>query len=46
LYGSFDGYAAKVRASIAKLTADGWLTKANARRLTKELIDDEQARWK
>jgi hypothetical protein len=45
LYGSFDTYAAKVRASIAKLTSDGWLTKADAQRLTKELIDDERARW-
>jgi hypothetical protein len=46
LYGSFDGYASKVRASIARLSADGWLTKADAQRLAKELIDDERARWK
>jgi hypothetical protein len=46
MYGSFDGYASKVRASIAKLSADGWLTKADAQRLTKELIDDERAKWK
>jgi hypothetical protein len=46
LYGNFDAYAAKMRASIAKLTADGWLTKTNAQRLRKELIDDERARWK
>src|SRR3954463_3574454 len=46
LYGNFDGYAAKVRASVAKLSADGWLTKADARRMTKELIDDERPRWK
>ncbi len=46
LYGNFDGYAAKVRASIAKLSAEGWLTKADAARLTKELIDDERPRWK
>jgi hypothetical protein len=46
LYGSFDAYAAKARASIAKLSADGWLTKADAQRMTTELIDDERARWK
>jgi hypothetical protein len=46
LYGSFDAYATKVRSSIARLSADGWLTKPDAQRLTKELIDDERARWK
>jgi hypothetical protein len=46
LYGNFDGYATKVRASIGKLTAEGWLTKPDAQRLTKELIDDERPRWK
>ena len=46
MYGSFDGYASKVRASITKLSAEGWLTKADATRLTRELIDDERPRWK
>jgi len=46
LYGNFDGYAAKVRASIARLRADGWLTKMDAERLTKELIEEERERWK
>jgi hypothetical protein len=46
LYGTFDGYAAKVRASIAKLRTDGWLTRTDADRLTRELIDEERARWK
>jgi hypothetical protein len=45
LYGSFDAYAAKVRASIAKRSGEGWLTKADAQRLTKELIEDERPRW-
>jgi hypothetical protein len=45
LYGSFDAYAAKVRTSIARLTADGWLTKLDAQRLTRELIDEERGRW-
>jgi len=46
LYGSFDSYASKVRASIARLSGEGWLTRADAQRLTKELIDEERARWK
>ena len=46
LYGGFDSYATRIRGSIARLSADGWLTKADAQRLTKELIDDERARWK
>jgi hypothetical protein len=45
LYGSFDNYAARARASIAKLAREGWLTKADAQRLTRELIDDERPRW-
>jgi hypothetical protein len=45
LYGSFERYASQVRASIAKLSADGWLTKADAERMTKELIDGERPRW-
>ena len=45
LYGTFDSYATKVRASIAKLRADGLLTRPDAERLTKELIEEERARW-
>jgi hypothetical protein len=44
LYGGFDRYASKVRASIARLGAAGWLTQADARRLTKELIGEEPSR--
>jgi hypothetical protein len=44
LYGTFDGYAAKVRQSIAQLTARGWLTRADAAALTRELTDDKR-RW-
>jgi len=46
MYGGFDAYASKVRASISKLTADGWLTKQDAARLTKELVDDEKGKWR
>jgi hypothetical protein len=45
IYGSFDRYAAQVRTAIAKSSREGWLTKTDAQRLTKELIDDERARW-
>lgn len=44
-YGTFDRYAARVKASIARLTGEGWLTKADADRLAKELIDEERPRW-
>jgi hypothetical protein len=37
LYGSFDDYARKVRASIAQLTARGWLTRADGSRVMQEL---------
>jgi hypothetical protein len=43
MYGSFDGYAAKVRQSIAQLTARGWMTRADAAALTRELIDRKRA---
>jgi len=46
LYGNFDGYSTKMRAAISRLTADGWITKADAARLTRELIEDERPRWK
>jgi len=37
LYASFDDYARKVRGSIAQLTARGWLTRADAGRVTQEI---------
>jgi hypothetical protein len=45
LHGSFERYAQQVRAAIARRTREGWLTKTDAERLTKELIEDERARW-
>jgi hypothetical protein len=45
LYGSVDGYAAKVRRSIAQLTARRLLTAADARILTRELIEEPRAGW-
>ncbi|HTM02117.1 MAG TPA: alpha/beta hydrolase domain-containing protein [Vicinamibacterales bacterium] len=45
LHGSFERYAQQVRAAIAKRASEGWLTKADAERLTTELIEDERAKW-
>jgi hypothetical protein len=44
-YGSFDQYAAKVDASIRRLSSEGWLTPADARRVRAELVDAQRSRW-
>jgi hypothetical protein len=44
-YGTFDRYASRVKASINRLAGEGWLTKADADRLGRELIDQERPRW-
>ena len=44
-YGSFDQYAAKVDASIRRLSSEGWLTAADARRVRAELVDAQRSRW-
>jgi hypothetical protein len=45
-YGSFDKYAAQVEASIRRLTAERWLTAADAKRVRAELIDAQRSKWK
>jgi hypothetical protein len=45
MYGSFDAYASKVNASIARLTGERWLTAADGKRLRSELIDAQRSRW-
>jgi hypothetical protein len=44
-YGTFDGYAARVRRSITQRAAQGWLTRSDAAALTRELIDEGRSRW-